>query len=81
MLFDLKEEVLHKMIRGKEGWIIGVMGAMLLMLVLFCGFSLAADESSINAAPYLREGREPGLWLWVARQPLLLAMLQLSFGM
>jgi hypothetical protein len=44
------------MIRGKKGWITGVIGAMLLMLVLFCGFSLAADDSGINGAPYLREG-------------------------
>jgi hypothetical protein len=42
------------MIRGKKGWMIGVMGAMLLLLVAFC---FAADEAdTINAAPYLREG-------------------------
>jgi len=44
------------MIRGKEKCIIGVMGAVLLMLVLSCSFSMAADEDGINAAPYLREG-------------------------
>jgi hypothetical protein len=43
------------MIRGKEKCIIGVMGAVLFMLVL-SGFSMAADEDGINAAPYLREG-------------------------
>lgn len=44
------------MIRGKEKCIIGVMGAVLFMLALSCGFSMAADEDGINAAPYLREG-------------------------
>ena len=43
------------MIRGKQGWIIGVLGAMFILLVLSCG-SFAADEDSVNAAPYLREG-------------------------
>jgi hypothetical protein len=43
------------MIRGKQGWIIGVIGAMFILLVLSCA-SFAADEDSVNAAPYLREG-------------------------
>jgi hypothetical protein len=43
------------MIRGKEGWIMGVMGAIFLLLVLSCG-SFAAEEDTINGAPYLREG-------------------------
>jgi hypothetical protein len=43
------------MIRGKEGWIMGVMGAIFLLLVLSCG-SFAAEGDTINGAPYLREG-------------------------
>lgn len=43
------------MIRGKEGWIIGVMGATFLLLVLAMG-SFAAEDDIINAAPYLRMG-------------------------
>ena len=43
------------MIRGKEGWMIGVMGAIFLLLVLSCS-SFAAEEDAINGAPYLREG-------------------------
>lgn len=43
------------MIRGKQGWTIGVMGAILLLLVLSCG-SFAAEDDIINGAPYLREG-------------------------
>lgn len=43
------------MIRGKEGWIMGVMGAIFLLLVLSCG-SFAAEGDIINGAPYLREG-------------------------
>lgn len=44
------------MIRGKEKWMFGVMGAILLMLVLSCGSFAAEDDSIINGAPYLREG-------------------------
>jgi len=40
--------------RGKEGWMIGVMGAIFLLLVLSC--ALAAEDDIINGAPYLREG-------------------------
>jgi len=43
------------MIRGKETWMMGVMGAILLLMVLSCG-SFAADEDTINGAPYLRQG-------------------------
>jgi len=43
------------MIRGKKTWMMGVMGAILLLLVLSCG-SFAADEDAINGAPYLRQG-------------------------
>jgi len=43
------------MIRGKEGLIIGVMGATFLLLVLAMG-SFAAEDDIINAAPYLRMG-------------------------
>ena len=41
--------------RGKEGWMIGVMGAIFLLLVMSC--ALAADNGvdTINGAPYLRE--------------------------
>jgi hypothetical protein len=42
------------MIRGKEGWMIGVMGAMLALLL--CSGSFAAEDDIINAAPYLRTG-------------------------
>ena len=42
--------------RGKEGWMIGVMGAIFLLLVM--SYAFAADNGSdiINGAPYLREG-------------------------
>jgi hypothetical protein len=43
------------MIRGKKGWMIGTVGAMFLLLLMSFS-SFAADEDSINAAPYLREG-------------------------
>ena len=43
------------MIRGKEGWLFGVMGAIVLMMVLSCG-CFAAEEDTINGAPYLRQG-------------------------
>ena len=43
------------MIRGKETWTMGVMGAIFLVLALSFG-AFAADEGSINGAPYLREG-------------------------
>jgi len=43
------------MIRGKETLMMGVIGAILLLLVLSCG-SFAADEDTINGAPYLRQG-------------------------
>ena len=43
------------MIRGKEGWIIGVMGATFLLLVLAM-VSFAAEGDIIDAAPYLRMG-------------------------
>jgi hypothetical protein len=42
-------------LRGKKGWMIGVMGATFLLLVLSFG-SFAAEGDGINAAPYLREG-------------------------
>ena len=41
------------MIRGKEGWI--TVGAMLLLLVL-SSYVFAADDSIVNASPYLRMG-------------------------
>jgi len=45
------------MIRGKKAYFAaGTMGLMFLLFVLSCGFSVAADEDGINAAPYLREG-------------------------
>jgi hypothetical protein len=43
------------MIRGKEGWMIGVMGAMVFLLALSCG-SFAAEDDAIDGAPYLRQG-------------------------
>ncbi len=43
------------MIRGKQGWMIGVMGATFLLLALALG-SFAAEDDIINAAPYLRTG-------------------------
>ena len=43
------------MIRGKKGWIIGVMGATFLLLALSLG-SFAAEGDIINGAPYLRIG-------------------------
>jgi hypothetical protein len=44
------------MIRGKKGWMMGVMGAISLLLILSpCSFA-AEDGSIINGAPYLREG-------------------------
>ena len=42
------------MIRGKKRWIIGVMGATLLLLFSLASF--AAEDDIINAAPYLRMG-------------------------
>ena len=50
----IKEEV-QLMIRGKQGLMIGVMGATFLLLVLSFS-SFAAEGDGINAAPYLREG-------------------------
>jgi len=41
--------------RGKEGWMIGVMGAIFLLLVSSCAFA-AEDNGIIDGAPYLREG-------------------------
>lgn len=39
--------------RGKEGWMIGVMGAIFLLLI---SCALAEEGSIIDGAPYLREG-------------------------
>lgn len=39
--------------RGKEGWMIGVMGAIFLLLI---SCALAEESSIIDGAPYLREG-------------------------
>jgi hypothetical protein len=44
------------MIRGKEEWMIGVMGAIFLLLVLSCGSFAAEEGDIINGAPYLRVG-------------------------
>jgi hypothetical protein len=43
------------MIRGKQGWMIGVIGATILLLTLSIS-SFAAEGDIINAAPYLRVG-------------------------
>lgn len=44
------------MIRGKEKWIMGVMGATFLLLILSYSSFAADDTNTINGAPYLREG-------------------------
>ena len=41
--------------RGKEKWMMGVMGAIFLLLVLSFS-SFAAEGDTIDGAPYLREG-------------------------
>lgn len=41
--------------RGKEGWMIGVMGAIFLLLIS-CALAEEDDSSIIDGAPYLREG-------------------------
>jgi len=41
--------------RGKQGWMIGVIGATILLLILSIS-SFAAEDGIVNATPYLRSG-------------------------